>query len=193
MRHKADKYLASKPVSAYTKLDFIIKMYMEGKIEEILKQNNFYDFEISSCIRKKHGNTIQLSFKYYNLVGSIDFKEDGYDYIVYPMDKKIKNIDDLFVEQMYSEDFSVDNLISSIYERMRSHSDLRDNTAERKKKRKYRFFSNICLWFPVFICGFIALYGKITETKVVGNIWWCFFLIILPLILWVIFDIKSQK
>lgn len=193
MKHKVIKYLSSKSINSYTQVDFILKMYIDGEIENELTKYNFYDIEIFNSISKKNGNTIQLNFKYYNLVGTIDFFEEGYNYVVYPIEKSLKDIEDLFVECKYQKDFSINNLINLIYCIMKKHSSLKDNTIERKKEKKYKIISNICLFLPILISGIIALYGIITKTKIVSILLWLILFIVLPLIFWAIFYNKSKK
>ena len=63
----------------------------------------------------------------------------------------------------------------------------------KKKKKTYSLIAWISLCLPILFYGSIALYCVITENSIKGNMWWGIFFIVIPLIVWFIFDVKSKR
>ena len=62
-----------------------------------------------------------------------------------------------------------------------------------KKKNLYILISLISLCLPCVILGSIALYCLITKNSVQLNKWLVIFLTAVPIIIWLVFDIKFKK
>ena len=89
------KYLASKPEGEYSHLDKILKAYADSEAAQLLSKYEFYDTQITFQI-VKNDNNLQIDGKFYNLAINISFLERGYEYAIYPLDKRIKQIEDRF-------------------------------------------------------------------------------------------------
>lgn len=191
MKHKITNYLSSKENDSYTQLDQILKMYIDGEIENELSKHEFHDIEIFTGIKKRLGNTIQLNFKYYNLVCTIDFTDERYTYAIYPIGASFEEIENQFINCEYANDFSINNLIILIFNFMKENSNLRDNTKLKDMQKKYKTIANIFLLIPWVVIVPVSLYVLITKASIQLNQWFLL-IIIIPLFLWIIFDVKSK-
>ena len=108
------KYLKKKEESQYTILDNIFQYYIDGRLEELLQQNDFTDIEIYPELHKS-GSLMQLRFRYYNLIVDIEFAELTYEYCISTPEISAEEFDEGFVKNKYSEDFNIENLIKNIY------------------------------------------------------------------------------
>ena len=84
-------------------------------------------------------------------------------------------------------------LIKEIDKKIKSHPKLKETTLIEKKKKIFSAISWISLCLAILICGSMALYCVITGNNVKGNMWWGIFFIAIPLIVWLIFDVKSKR
>ena len=75
MKKKILKYLSSKESQSFSHLDNILKMYLDGVLNELLLKYGYTDIEIFPAINK-NSKAIQVNFKYHNIVTTIDFMED---------------------------------------------------------------------------------------------------------------------
>lgn len=191
MMHKIKEYLSSKENDSYTHLDKIIKMHIDGEIENELSKYELHDIEIFTRIKKRLGNTLQLNFKYYNLVCTIDFTDERYTYVIYPIGASFEEIENQFINCEYANDFSINKLIFLIFNFMKENSNLRDNTKLKNMQKKYKTIANIFLLIPWVVIVPVSVYVFITKASIQLNQWFLL-IIIIPLVLWFIFDVKSK-
>lgn len=192
MKRKIENYLNSKGKSEYSNLDRIFKLYLNGDIKKLLSK--YAGVGIYPTINKL-GKIIQLNYNYHNIYVIIDFFEDKYNVVIYHAGINADDLEKLFIDYDYQDDFNLEGLIKEIDGRIKNHSKLKDTTLIEKKKKKktYSLIAWISLCLPILICGSIALYCVITENSVKGNMWWGIFFIVIPLIVWFIFDVKSKR
>lgn len=72
------------------------------------------------------------------------------------------------------------------------HPELRDISKDEKRKKIYSVISIVSLCFPFFIIGILAMYMFVMDKEIELNAWFSL-VIIIPLILCSIFDIKSKR
>ena len=190
MKRKIENYLNSKEKSQYDNLDKIYEMYLNGDIKKLLSEYTgvgiypkFY----------KYGKTIQLNYNYNNIYVIIDLFEDKYNAVVYHAGISADDLDKLLIDHDYQDDFDLKKLIKELDEKIKNHPRLKDTTLIEKKRKIYSLIALISLCLPAVICVGIGLYCVITERTVRGNISWGIFLIVIPLIVWFIFDVKSKR
>ena len=190
MKRKIENYLNSKEKSQYDNLDKIYEMYLNGDIKKLLSEYTgvgiYPKFD-------KYGKTIQLNYNYNNIYVIIDLFEDKYNAVVYHAGISADDLDKLLIDHDYQDDFDLKKLIKEFDEKIKNHPKLKDTTLIEKKRKIYSLIALISLCLPAVICGGIGLYCVITERAVKGNISWGIFLIIIPLIVWFIFDVKSKR
>jgi len=189
MKRKIKNYLNSKEKNEYSNLDRIFELYLNGDIKKLLSK--YAGVRVYPDINKL-GKTIQLNYNYHNICVIIDFFEDKYNVVVYHAGIKTKELEKLFIDYDYQNDFNLEEVIKEIDIKIKNHPKLK-NTTLIKKRKIYSAISWISLCLPIVICGSIALYCIITENSIKGNMWWGIFFIVLPLIAWFVFDVKSKK
>ena len=190
MKRKIVNYLNSKDKSEYSNLDRIFELYLSGDIKKSLSK--YTGVEIYPTVNKL-GKTIQLKYNYHNIHVIMDFFEDKYNVVVYHSGINADDLEKLYIDYEYPADFNLKKLIEEIDEQIKNHSKLKDTTLIEKKKKTYSLIAWISLCLSILICGSIALYCVITENRVKGNMWWVIFFIAIPLIVWLIFDVKSKR
>lgn len=190
MKRKIENYLNSKGENEYSNLDRIFELYLSGDIKKLLSK--YVGVGVYPTINKL-GKTIQLNYNYRNIYVIIDFFEDKYNVVVYHDDINTEDLKKLFIDYEYPTDFNLENLIKEIDERIKKHPKLMDTTLLEKKKKVYTLIAWISLCLPILICASITLYCVITKNNLKGNMWWAIFFIVIPLILWFIFDLKSKR
>ncbi len=190
MRRKIENYLSSKDKSKYSNLDKIFELYLNGDIKKLLSK--YVGVGIYPTINEL-GKTIQLNYNYHNICVIIDFFEDKYNVVVYHSDINADDLEKLFINYEYPADFNFEKIIKEIDEQIKNHSKLKVTTLIEKRKKIYSLIAWVSLCLPILICVGIALYCVITKKSVIGNVWWGIFLIIIPLIVWFIFDVKSRR
>lgn len=191
MRKKLINYLASKPEQEYSPLDKIFKAYANGKVAQHLSQCSFYDTQITFQI-VKNDNNLQIDGKYYNLAINISFLERGYEYAIYPLDKRIKQIEDRFETHTYEEGDTAESIITKIHEKLQSHPELVIGPIPKNRRKLYAILSAFFFLLPFIVFGCMILYGVLTNTRFVGNYWWGLICII-PLFLGNHFYWKARK
>ena len=93
----------------------------------------------------------------------------------------------------YKNDFVLEKVIKEIDIKIKNHPKLKDTTLIEKKKKIYSTIAWSSLCLPLIICGSIGLYCVITKNDLKGNMWWGIFFIVIPLIVWIVFYVKSKK
>ena len=138
--------------------------------------------------------TIYALQKKNGMVRSVDVADErGYNLVVYYSGISVDDLEKLFIDNDYQDDFDLKNLIREIDLKIRNHPKLRDLTLIEKKKKLYALIAWISWCLPIVICGSIAIYGFINKETIKGNIWWGIFFIAIPLIVGCIFDLKSKR
>lgn len=191
MRKKLINYLASKPEQEYSPLDKIFKAYANGKVAQHLSQCSFYDTQITFQI-VKNDNNLQIDGKYYNLAINISFLERGYEYAIYPLDKRIKQIEDRFETHTYEEGDTAESIITKIHEKLQSHPELVIGPIPKNRRKLYALLSAFFFLLPFIVFGCMILYGVLTNTRFIGNYWWSL-IVIIPLFLALHFYYKTRK
>ena len=190
MKRKIENYINSKDKSAYSNLDRIFELYLSGDIKKLLSK--YKEVGIYPTVNKL-GKAIQLNYNYHNINVTMDFFEDKYNVVVYHSGINADELEKLYIDYEYPADFDLEKLIKEIDEQLKNHSKLKDTTLIEKKKKTYSLIAWISLCLSILICCSIALYYVINENSVKGNIWWGIFFIVIPLIVWFIFDVKSKR
>lgn len=185
------KYLASKPEGEYSYLDKILKAYADGEAAQLLSKYEFYDTQITFQI-VKNDNNLQIDGKFYNLAINISFLERGYEYAIYPLDKRIKQIEDRLETHTYAEGDTAESIITKIHEKLQSHSELVIGPIPKNRRKLYALLSALFISLPLVVSGCLAAYGFITDTKVYGN-WWIIILFVISLFLGNHFYYKTRK
>lgn len=135
---------------------------------------------------------MQLSFKNFNLACTIDFFNNSYEYIINKMDDSFDQVRDKFIDCAYEESFSFNELVHFIYGELKGHSSLKNDRQPVLKKKRYKMIANLCLNISITIIVWLAIY--VFWTKDTVNVKPSFILVlIIPIILWLIFDAKSVK
>lgn len=190
MKRKIEHYLNTKEKSEYNNLDKIFKLYLSGDIKKLLSK--YVGVSICPTINKL-GKTIQLNYNYHNIYVIVDFFEEKYNIVVSYPGINEDDLDKFSIDYDYQNDFDLEKLIKQIDEKIKNHPKLKDTTLIEKKEKLYSLIAWISLYLPIVIwCG-IGLYCVITESSVRGNIWWEIFFIVIPLIVWFTFSVKSKK
>ena len=190
MKRKIENYLNSKDKNEYSNLDRIFEAYISEDIKKLLSK---YDGVIISPIINKLGKTIQLNYNYHNIYVIIDFFEDKYNVVVYHAGINAEDLEKLFIDYEYPNDFNLEKLIKEIDEKIRNHPKLKDTTLIEKKKKIYILIAWINWCFPILVCGGIAIYGFTNDITIKVNPIWAILFIALPLIIGCIFEVKSKR
>ncbi len=190
MKRKIENYLNSKDKNEYSNLDRIFEAYISEDIKKLLSK---YDGVIISPIINKLGKTIQLNYNYHNIYVIIDFFEDKYNVVVYHAGINAEDLEKLFIDYEYPNDFNLEKLIKEIDEKIRNHPKLKDTTLIEKKKKIYILIAWINWCFPILVCGGIAIYGFTNDKTIKVDPIWAILFIALPLIIGCIFDVKSKR
>ena len=190
MKRKIENYLNSKDKNEYSNLDRIFEAYISEDIKKLLSK---YDGVIISPIINKLGKTIQLNYNYHNIYVIIDFFEDKYNVVVYHAGINADDLEKLFIDYEYPNDFNLEKLIKEIDERIRNHPKLKDTTLIEKKKKIYILIAWINWCFPILVCGGIAIYVFTNDKTIKVDPIWAILFIALPLIIGCIFDVKSKR
>ena len=190
MKRKIENYLNSKDKNEYSNLDRIFELYLSGDIKKLLSK--YVGVGVYPTINKL-GKTIQLNYNYHNIYVTIDFFEDKYNVVVYHAGINIDDLEKLFIDYDYQEDFNLEKLIKEIDEKIQNHPKLKDTTLIEKKKKTYTLIRWVSWCFPILVCGGIAIYGFTNDKTIKVDPIWAILFIALPLIIGCIFDIKSNR
>lgn len=190
MKRKIKNYLNSIEKTQYTNLDRLFELYLSGEIKKVLSK---YSGVSIHPIVNKSNRTIQLEYNYNNIYCTVEFFEDKYSVTVYYAGVSIEDLDKLSIDYDYQDNFNLEELINEIDEIIINHPQLKDTTLILKKKKIYSLIASISLWLPITMFGGISLYSIITDSVVQLNYLWGIFLIVIPIIIWFIFDVKSNR
>ena len=190
MKRKIENYLNSKEKNEYSNLDKIFDLYLNGDIKKLLSE---YTGIIIDPTINKLGKTIQLNYNYHNIYVIIDFFEDKYNVVVYHAGINAENLEKLFIDYEYPNDFNLEKLIKEIDEKIKNHPKLKDTTLIEKKKKTYTLIRWVSWCFPILVCGGIAIYVFTNDKTIKVDPIWAILFIAFPLIIGCIFDIKSNR
>lgn len=194
MHSRVLNYLNKKNPTNYTQLDKILSFYANKKLEEVLLNMGVTKIEFFPSINKKNGNSIQIYFNYYNLSAILEFDEKCYDYCKYTPGCSAEELENCIVTSQYTNDFNIElfikKFITTIEEDPRLVKSQNNNNIRNNKL--YKKIAFISLLIPSLLVSILAIYTLVLDTSVQLNEWFSLFIII-PLIIWVIFDDKSNK
>lgn len=190
MKRKLEKYLNSKEKNSYTVLDNIFEMYLNGKINDLLSSYEGVKVYLSF---NEDFKTIQIVYNLNNIYVTIDFFEDKYNFAVYHAGITENELEKLFIDYDYPENFNLKQLLEEIDVKIKNHPKLKDTMLLKKKKKIFSIIAWVSLILPIVILGSIGLYCVISDNSLKLNIWWGLLLIVIPLIIWFIFDVKSKR
>ena len=190
MKRKIENYLNSKDKSEYSNLDRIFELYLSGDIKKLLSK--YGGVGIYPTINKL-GKTVQLNYNYHNIYVIIDFFEDKYNVVVYHAGINAEDLEKLFIDYEYPNDFNLEKLIKEIDGKIKDHPKLKDTTLIEKKKKTYTLITWISWGFPILVCGGIAIYGFTNDKTIKVDPIWAILFIALPIKIGCIFDAKSKR
>ncbi|MBO4988936.1 MAG: hypothetical protein J6D37_01255 [Clostridia bacterium] len=110
---KITKYLNSKAESEYTMLDRLLKQYLDGELEMVLKRYGFTKIEIFSKIGKRE-NDLQIYFRYYNFALDIDFSDRAFDYTAYLPGISAEEYENSIIRCNYEKNFSFEGFVARL-------------------------------------------------------------------------------
>ena len=181
----------------YSNLDKIFELYLHGDIKKLLSK--YSKVEIYPTINKLD-KTSQLN---YSKLGiwvahgegkfSLPYDEDKYNVVIYHAGISNEEFKKLFTNYDYQDNFNLEKLINEIDTQIKNHPRLKDTSSLKKKKKTYFIIALISFCIPIIFLVVMTLYCFITGKSVQGNVYWLIFLIVIPLIVWLIFDKKSKK
>ena len=116
MKRKIENYLNSKDKNEYTNLDRIFELYLSGDIKKLLSK--YAGVGIYPTINKL-GKTIQLNYNYHNIYVNVDFFEDKYNIVVYHVGINAEDLENLFIDYEYPDDFNLEKLIKEVDEKIK--------------------------------------------------------------------------
>lgn len=177
---------------SYTQLEQLFEMHLNGLMVQELTRLNLTDIEILEYRNKGQENSIQVYFKYYNLVCTIIFSHRKYEYVVYEIGDTFDQIKDSFIEREYEREFSLRSLLHFIHQKLKLHSSLNLDTAFMIRRKKYRRIADICLIVPFVIIGVLSIYVLATKETITMSPYFIL-IILIPTILWLVFYTKSTK
>ena len=125
MKRKIENYLNSKDKIEYSNLDRIFELYLSGDIKKLLSK--YAGVGIYPTINKL-GKTIQLNYNYHNIYVIIDFFEDKYNVVIYHAGINADELEKLFIDYDYQNNFSLEKLINEIDIKIKNHPKLKDIT-----------------------------------------------------------------
>ena len=195
-KRKVTNYLNSKAESEYTKLDIILKQYVDGELEAILTKRLFSDIDILPII-SKNDKGLEITLNYFNLGATLVFKESYYEYAVYSPCEILE--EESIVEIQYDKEFNVESAIDEIVENIKADKKLNttnEKTEERlkheKKKKVYKILARICFIFPFVVIGIITLCVTLSGTELSLGPWFGVAYILI-LLLSIFLNYKSHR
>lgn len=190
MKRMIEEYLSTKKHSDYNNLDKLLELYFSGYINELLSK---YDKVKIMCTINKFHKALHIQCNYYNIHIVIDFFEDKYNAVIYYSGISANNLDKLIVDYEYAADFNIEKLIEEIDEKVKKHPKLNNTPSSYKRRKIYSLIAWICLCISFLVLVGVGLYCIVTNSSIKANALWELIFIIIPLLAWFIFDIKSKR
>ncbi len=193
MNKRISNYLKNIEKSKYTFLDKILFYYMSGQFYELLLKNNATEIEFFPSI-KKTGNSIQIYFNYFNLSAILEFKEEYYEYCKYQPKCSAEELEYSIIKQQYDDEFDIRVFIINFIDLLNNDKRLIKTKKSNSKKRKklYSAISIVALFIPWIILGMMILFSYAIKKDFKLNAWFAL-IVLISIVIWVIFDLKSKK
>lgn len=185
MNKRLSYYLSKKVPSEYTTLDHIFIFFNSGMLESFLNENKVR--KVEHHIILSHKKYIQINFTYYNLSIHLEFSEKGYFYLI--KEKKDSYMDGSIYEDEYSYVFDIKTFLIKLFEDINSYPKLKKEE-NINNKRVSKYFKHISFWISLLFIAFITIYYLVLDNYIEPN--GIFLLLIIPLFIWFIYDIKSN-
>lgn len=185
MKKRLSYYLSKKNSSNYTTLDQIFIYFNLGLLESFLIENKFK--KIEQHVILSHKKFLQLNFIYYNLSIHLEFSEKGYSYLI--KNKKASYMEGSIFENLYSDDFNIESFLLKLLENINAYPKL-IKEENLNNKRIIKYFKHISFWVSLLFIAFITIYYFVLDNYIEPN--GIFILLIIPLFIWFIYDIKSK-
>lgn len=96
-----------------SKFDYILTLYNNGGLEEIINQKGLKNAKIYYQIGKK-GNYLQVEFTYCNLIVNIEFSDLKYNYIIYKQNISPFEFEKRIQEFSYSNEFNTYHFLNKL-------------------------------------------------------------------------------
>lgn len=191
-KNKIIQYLNSKKNDEYNYLDVLLEKYCNGELFQLLSKYKFANIEIYPKISKK-GNAIDMCLTYQNIATNISLTEDEIEYSIYHLYATVNEVNENTFQLKYNEEFSFEDLLNSIYEKMLNHYKLKDLPIPAKSKKIYNTIATILLLVPIIFIGIMVVLVLGFGYSIKLNFWWVLCFIIIPLVIYNFFDRKSHE
>ena len=169
-----------------------MKKYSNGELTQLLSKYKFTKIEIFPQI-SKNGNSIEMCLTYQNIAANISLTDDEIEYSIYQLYATADEINKNTFNLKCSVEFSFEDLLNSIYEKMLNHYKLKELAITTKSKKIYNAISIIFLLVPVIFIGIMVVIVLGFNYSIKLNFWWVLFFIIIPLFLYTFLNRKSHK
>lgn len=167
MRRKVIKYLKSMEEQHYKILDIMLKKYIDGEIESILKTNNFSEIEIFPLISKK-GKSMEIYCNYYNFRIIFDFQESELEYSIFLSGDSATAVENSTINELYENDFNIEHFIAKIAQKLNDDSRLNKITNINSKNKQINIFKVLKIILIILsLCAITALFLYIFLTDAV--------------------------
>ena len=113
MLRKVTKYLKTKDKRRYTFLDSLFADYANGQLDELLSNRGFTKIDFFYQIHKK-GNYLQIQCWYRNLVVTMEFRDEEFDYGIYASGCSAEEYATCINTYQYSENFTINSFIDEL-------------------------------------------------------------------------------
>lgn len=133
-----------------------------------------------------------MNYKYNNICITIDFFEDKYTTVIYPTAISAEELNDLFVDHVYGDGFSLESLIREIDSKIKNHPALKDTSESDKKQKLYAILSWICWGFVAVVVGILVIYVSVTKKTLTLSPLIVFCISAIPFAVGSIFNFKSR-
>ncbi|MBQ7408270.1 MAG: hypothetical protein IJW13_03255 [Clostridia bacterium] len=191
-KNKIIQYLNSKKNDEYNYLDILLEKYCNGELSQLLSKYKFTNIEIFPQI-SKNGNSIEMCLTYQNIATNISLTDDEIEYSIYQLYATANEVSENTFKLKCNEEFSFEDLLNSIYEKMLNHYKLKDLSIAAKNKKIYNTVATIFLLVPIIFIGIMVALVLGFEYSIKFNFWWVLFFIIIPLFLYTFLNRKSHK
>ena len=122
----------------------------------------------------------------------MEFHEEYYEHCKYEKCCSAIELEQGIIKEDYNEQFDVRIFINSCIESLKKDTRLIIDKKQNKKKKIYRIISTISFCIPSAVIVPLVIYALIVKQPIqLGG--WLVLVILIPLIVWFIFDIKSIK
>lgn len=191
-KKKMVQYLNNKKNDEYNYLDILLKKYCNGELTQLLSKYNFTNVEVFPQI-SKNGKSIEMCLTYQNIAANISLTDDEIEYSIYQLYATADEINKNTFNLKCNVEFSFEDLLNLIYEKMLNHCKLKDLSITAKNKKIYNIIATIFLLVPIIFISIMVVLVLGFEYSIKLNFWWALFFIIIPLFLYTFLNRKSHK